>query len=163
MARRARERAAWLAPGEVVVGVGGTASLRSDRPKKGDHRIHVAAETARGVLGLSLTLAKEQRDRGGEEEVAARLVLNLLAEVVELPGRLALPLLPGEQVQREEVSSAGTLADLFAGRVEAVCVEMDGRVHVPEQKPTALVAGSFNPQHEGHLALAALVGRWRSS
>src|SRR5436305_8179774 len=32
MARRARERAAWLAPGEPVVGIGGTASLRSDRP-----------------------------------------------------------------------------------------------------------------------------------
>src|SRR5689334_22007670 len=41
MARRARERAAWLAPGEAVVGIAASASLRSDRPKKGDHRIHV--------------------------------------------------------------------------------------------------------------------------
>jgi hypothetical protein len=159
LARRARERAAWLAPGEVVVGVGATASLRSDRPKKGDHRVHVAAQTARGALGLSLTLAKEQRDRGGEEEVASRLVLNLLAEAVGVSARLALPLLPGEQVLREDAAASGALADLFAGRAEAVCVEVDCRAHVPQEKPAALVAGSFNPLHEGHLGMAALAAR----
>src|SRR4051794_18918483 len=107
MARRARERAVWLAPGEPVVGLGGTASLRSDRPKKGDHRVHLAAawtsaggsEHAQGgLVSLSLQLAKEQRDRDGEEEVASRLVLNLLAEAFGLSARLSLPLLPGEQV-----------------------------------------------------------------
>src|SRR5207253_2225903 len=76
LARRARERAVWLAPGVDVLGVGCTASLRSDRPKKGDHRIHAAAATAQGVRTLSLTLAKEQRSRQGEEEVAARRVVN---------------------------------------------------------------------------------------
>src|SRR5438034_8081048 len=32
----------------TVAGVACTASLRSDRPKKGEHRIHVAAATAAG-------------------------------------------------------------------------------------------------------------------
>src|SRR5438093_5579606 len=42
MARRALERARWLAPGEQVYGLGCTASLCSDRPKRGDHRVHVS-------------------------------------------------------------------------------------------------------------------------
>src|SRR5690349_6017210 len=38
MAQRALERARWLAPGERVCGAGCTASLATDRPKRGDHR-----------------------------------------------------------------------------------------------------------------------------
>jgi hypothetical protein len=159
MARRARERAAWLAPGEPVVGAGGTASLRSDRPKKGDHRVHVAAATSRAVVSLSLTLAKDKRERHQEEDLAARLVLNVLAEAFELPGRLALPLLPGEEVHREQTANPDVLAELFAGRWEAVCVEPDGRLRAEAPRPAALLAGSFNPLHEGHLRLAELAAR----
>src|SRR5262245_6491898 len=42
MARRAAERASWLAPRAAVAGVACTASLATDRPKRGDHRFHVA-------------------------------------------------------------------------------------------------------------------------
>ena len=159
MARRARARAAWLAPGEAVVGLGCTASLRSDRPKKGDHRIHVALAASAGLVSLSLRLARDRRDRATEEEVVSRLILNLLAEGFDLSARLALPLLPGEQVGREDIPAPGLLAALFAGRAEAVCVEPDGRVRGDGDRPAALVAGSFNPLHVGHKGLAALAAR----
>jgi nicotinamide mononucleotide (NMN) deamidase PncC len=159
MARRARERGAWLAPGEEVVGIGATASLRSDRPKKGDHRVYLAAAMAGGVVSLSLRLAKEQRDRASEEEVVSRLVLNLLAEAFDLSARLDVPLLPGEQVQREDSPAGGALAALFAGHIEAVCVEPEGRVRADAARPAALLAGSFNPLHEGHVGLSALAAR----
>ncbi len=159
MARRAFERAAWLVPGERSAGVACTASLRSDRPKKGEHRVHVAAATEAREVSLWLVLAKEQRDRGGEEEVASRLVLNALAEAFGLPSLLSLPLLPGEEVRREVFPAQGPLAGLFAGRVDAVCVEADGRLRVGGPAPAVLVAGSFNPLHEGHRGLAALAAR----
>src|SRR5262245_15364828 len=38
MARRAYERGRWLAPTARILGLGCTASLASDRPKKGEHR-----------------------------------------------------------------------------------------------------------------------------
>jgi hypothetical protein len=37
LARRTLERARWLAPGAAVYGLGCTASLVSERPKRGDH------------------------------------------------------------------------------------------------------------------------------
>src|SRR5438046_10352789 len=43
LAQRALDRANWLAPGEVTLGLGCTASLVSDRPKRGDHRIFVSS------------------------------------------------------------------------------------------------------------------------
>src|SRR5690349_220047 len=79
MATRAFERARWLAPGSPVAGAACTASLRSDRPKRGEHRFHVAVRTASGTTTHSLTLAKEARTREGEEEVVALVLLNALA------------------------------------------------------------------------------------
>ena len=59
MATRAQQRARWLAPGATTAGVGCTASLRSDRPKRGDHRFHVSVHTGLRTATHSLTLVKE--------------------------------------------------------------------------------------------------------
>jgi hypothetical protein len=158
LAVRARERAAYLAPGAWVAGIGCTASLRSDRPKRGEHRAHVAAATETGALVQSLTLAKEQRDREGEEIVVSRLIVNALAEALALPERLALPLLPGEVVIREE-QAGGLLARFLAGEVPAICVEPDGRLRSNGPMPGLLLAGSFNPLHEGHCTMATVAER----
>src|SRR5262245_56627496 len=48
IAQRAHARARWLAPGETVIGLGCTASLVSDRPKRGDHRVQVATHSEVG-------------------------------------------------------------------------------------------------------------------
>jgi hypothetical protein len=180
LAVRARERAAHLALGETVIGIGCTASLRSDRPKRGDHRVHVAAATESGTIVLSLTLAKEQREREGEEAVASWLALNALAEAFDLPGRVALPLLPGEAVQREEHPDR-LLGQFLRGEPAALRVEPDGRMlpgrsHVERDSfrsasPTnemnsvlqpsseVILPGSFNPLHEGHCGMAAVAAR----
>src|SRR5262245_33641137 len=58
MAERARHRAAALArPGELPIGLGATASLASDRPKRGDHRCHigVATQVSTEVTAVVLT------------------------------------------------------------------------------------------------------------
>jgi hypothetical protein len=158
MALRARDRAAHLAPGERVVGIGCTASLRSDRPKRGDHRVHVASAHETGTVVRSLTLAKEQRDREGEELVVARLILEALAEAFGLSARVALPLLPGETVEREE-QPGGLLPRFLARQAARLCVEPDGRMRQDSPPPVALLPGSFNPVHEGHRGMAAVATR----
>src|SRR5262245_35841964 len=76
MAERARERAAALAgPGAEPVGLGATASLVSDRPKRGEHRGHVAVATDAGVEVSSIVLEKGRRDRAGEEDLMARAIV----------------------------------------------------------------------------------------
>src|SRR5579883_3392255 len=80
MARRAQERARWLAPGQAVAGIACTASLRSDRPKRGQHRFHIAIQTNPYVHTYSLTLTKEARSREEEEQLLDLVFLNALAE-----------------------------------------------------------------------------------
>ncbi len=159
MARRALERARWLAPGQSVVGIACTASLRSDRPKRGDHRFHVAIQTNHHVCNYSLILAKEARLREEEETVVDRVLLNALAEVLNLHERVDVPLLPGESIGRQMYPADDALLALVEGRQRVVCVERDGRFLVDVPRPLLLLPGSFNPLHTGHIALAEVAAR----
>ena len=89
MAMTARERVCSACP-EIssadrnkIIGVGATSALVSDRPKRGEHRIHLAAVSASGALSIALTLEKGGRDRSGEERLAADLILLALERFAE--------------------------------------------------------------------------------
>lgn len=86
-----------------VVGVGATATIATNRPKRGDHRCHVAVSggAAETPVVYSLTLAKGERDRAGEEELVSLLVLQALAEGCGLRTDLPLDLVAGEHVERD--------------------------------------------------------------
>ena len=73
-----------LGPHPSLAGIAATASLASDRPKRGPHRVHLAAQTAEATVTWSLELVKGRRSRAEEEQLVARLVLNLIAEVCGL-------------------------------------------------------------------------------
>jgi hypothetical protein len=62
------------------IGLGATASLASDRPKRGRHRLHAALQTARYTACVSLTLVSGRRTRADEESLAADLLLAFLAD-----------------------------------------------------------------------------------
>lgn len=159
MARRAYDRARKLAPGVPVAGVGCTASLATDRPKRGDHRFFLCVQTRLRPTAYSLTFLKGRRDRAGEEAVLDAILLDALAEAFGISQRLDVPLLAGEQVASETHPAADPLARLAAGELSAVCQEPDGRARIDAPKPTALLCGSFNPLHEGHARLAEVAAR----
>jgi hypothetical protein len=156
LAVRAQQRARRLAPGVPTAGVGCTASLLSDRPKRGDHRFHLSVHTGVRTTTYSLTLVKGVRDRQGEEHIIDLVLLNSLAAAFGVPDRLNVPLLPGEEIVVETKTEGEALARFLAGETAALHVEMDGRMCPDAPKPVLLLAGSFNPLHEGHLRLAEI-------
>jgi hypothetical protein len=162
LARRALERARQLAPAEAVAGVGCTASLATDRPKRGDHRFHLAVvRSDGGGEAFSVVLQKGARDRPHEEAVLDAVLLNALAEVFGVVLRVDPGLLPSEEIRRHPLSRA-PLALLVAGAPDApaaVCVEADGRHRLDGPRPPALLPGAFNPLHHAHRALAAEAAR----
>src|SRR5207253_6787338 len=89
MARRALARAAHRSgPGARLVGVGVTASLVTDRPKRGEHRCHIAVTDGASVDLVSIVLDKGAHDRMAEEDLVARATLFTLARTcgVDTPG-----------------------------------------------------------------------------
>jgi hypothetical protein len=159
MAARALDRARWLAPGAPVLGVGCTASLATDRPKRGDHRFHVAVHSGDGVTIHSLTLVKGARDRPGEEAVLDAVLLNALATACGIPERVPPPLLAGEEVVVEQTALGDLFANLIRGERSVVCMEADGRLRGDAPPPAALLPGAFNPVHAGHWGMAEAAAR----
>jgi hypothetical protein len=89
MAIACRGRAATLAePDTRIGGVGCTAALVTDRPKRGEHRAHVAVATDGSIASWSLTLDKGARDRSGEDRVVADMVLRAIATASGVAGPL---------------------------------------------------------------------------
>jgi nicotinamide mononucleotide (NMN) deamidase PncC len=156
MARRARERAGILDPDAMAtVGLGATASLASDRPKKGEHRCHIAVATSDGVAVTSIVLEKGRRNRAAEEDVVARTIVTALARAcgVNAPSPDSL-LAAGDRVAEGHRPPSEPLGLLLAGAIERLTALPDGQLERGAPTPRAVLPGSFNPLHAGHLGMA---------
>lgn len=99
MAEAAYRRALALREAEApVIGLACTATIATDRLKRGDHRCAVATCDGAGSAVYELILAKGKRDRAGEEDVVSRLLLHALAEACGVDSEPALGLLEGEHL-----------------------------------------------------------------
>ncbi len=155
MAAAAHRRALCLRVGDApVIGVGCAAAISSDRPKRGDHRCHVAVWDAKGVTSYSLRLTKGLRDRAGEEEVVSRLVIRALCDAAGITFSLDLGLEGDERLTVEQAVYEDPLQAALAGHVRTVTLHPDGRVVADNPVQGGVLSGSFNPLHEGHERLA---------
>jgi nicotinic acid mononucleotide adenylyltransferase len=156
MARSARARAARLMPaGTNLVGLGATAALVSDRPRKGEHRFHVACASAAGVVHCTGVLAKGRRDRAAEEDLVSRAIVLFLAGACGIAAPSPRSLLDAdEQFTETAVANLDTIDQLVAGELNRITVQPDGQMMLSAPPPGLLLPGSFNPVHTGHMLLA---------
>lgn len=155
MAGRAYTRGRWLRPdAEQVIGLTCTATIVTDRPKRGEHRAHIATWQPERVIRTTLHLEKGARDREGEEALVSRVILNALAEAAGLGERVATDITERDSLKCVVVDLSHKARLLHDGEIERYGVADDGRFIPPEVNPRALLSGAFNPLHEGHLDLA---------
>ena len=156
MAERARQRAVALGRADAAhVGLGATASLASDRPKQGDHRCHIAVATGADTDVVSIVLDKGKRDRPGEEDLVARAIVLCLARAcgVDAPSPES-GLGSGDRLSRGSRPATSAIDELLAGKTARVTVCPDGQLLRAAPVPAAVLPGSFNPKHAGHVGLA---------
>jgi hypothetical protein len=156
MARSARERATRLAP-EVPdpVGLGATAALVSDRPRKGEHRFHIAFANSAGIAHCTGIMAKGRRDRAAEEDVVARAIILWLANACGIAAPSPRSLLDrDEDFAEAETADVDAIDRLLAGEFDRVTAQPDGRLMLSAPRVPVLLPGSFNPLHAGHVLLA---------
>ena len=135
-----------LADSVGLIGVGCTASLSTDREKRGDCRVHIATQTLRRTTTCSLQLAKGARTRWEEERLVADLIFNMIFDAgkdvpsgvgaeesvpflagtskdVAIEEILPLGLKDGEKVLARRTVASAPLIDLFFGKTLAVLWE----------------------------------------
>ena len=163
MARSARARAARLVPaGTDLVGLGATAALVSDRPRKGEHRFHIACATSARIAHCTGVMAKGRRDRAAEEDLVSRAIVLWLAHAcgVDAPSPRSL-LEADEQFAETVVATSDTVDQLLAGELDRITVQPDGQMMLSAPRPLVLLPGSFNPVHAGHVMLAQVAEELR--
>ncbi len=154
MAEFAYRRAMRLTDGSTpCLGVACTATIATDRAKRGSHACSIAVYDGATLRSFDLTLTKGARDRAGEERLISLLIIRAIADACSVTAP-DLALEPSETLNAHEEPHPDPLTLLLRGDIERVFVSMDGRVHLESAPPVALLSGSFNPLHAGHEQLA---------
>lgn len=114
---------------QAVFGLGCTASLATDRDKKGAHRAHLALQTHSTTYSVQLNFSS---DRQTEETLLCDALWDLSSVLLGEPPSAAI---------RTTVAPADW-QDLVIGKQTAIATaQHDGKLLIP---------GSFNPPHAGH-------------
>jgi nicotinamide mononucleotide (NMN) deamidase PncC len=154
MAMAAYVRARKLSDAEPhsLRGIGATASLASNRPKRGAHRIHAAWQSADTTVAVSCELEKSLRTRLEEEHFATELLLAIFAEaagVAQVPRTI-----DGVAIERREQRAKPSWTELLLGTRTQVAAE-NVKQH-DDQRPAILFPGAFNPIHAAHEQMAEI-------
>jgi hypothetical protein len=170
LAREAYSRAMHLSVAEhgltlsaaaPVLGIGCTAAVASTRPKRGEHRCHVAAYSSAGVATYSLRLAKGRRDRAGEDVVVGRLVLRAIFEAAGLQqladfSSAALLLEPATTDSSADSSAASAVETVPVAQrtavTDALQAVMDGVVKTAVVLPTTTADAAAAAQSQQFFA-----------
>ncbi len=155
MARAAWARGMTLREQDApIVGLACTATIATDRTKRGDHRAFIATWDDDMATTDAVVLEKGLRDRAGEEDVVSRLVIFAIARACGVSAELDLGLASSERLETETMRHADPVRRLLDSDARWVTVHPDGRMVVDGDAPQALLPGSFNPLHAGHTELA---------
>lgn len=148
----------------ALVGVGCTASLASDRPKRGPRRVHAAVQRSDRTEVHSLALVEPDGDRARDETVATAFLLSVIAGACGVdPSGLRKWLPTGRNdgaITVDAEQAPLPRVELLLGQRSCAVVKPRSAVEhfaAADQPPLPVVfPGAFNPPHAGHLHMAAL-------
>jgi nicotinamide mononucleotide (NMN) deamidase PncC len=157
MAVMGLERARRLVAENVpLAGIGCTASLASDRPKRGEHRLHVALQTDRVTQSWSVTLVKGRRSREQEEDIVGRVVLAAMCGSMAPTSSLGVT--DDEPMEEQRTVAPPAWSELYRGERSAVLAVGDSAVIESERR--LIFPGAFHPRHAGHRDMAEFAARF---
>ncbi|MCP5100175.1 MAG: hypothetical protein GY943_31870, partial [Chloroflexi bacterium] len=155
LAGRAFTRARWLENTDTpLVGLACTATIVTDRPKRGEHRAHIAAWQPERLIRCGVHLQKGVRDRTGEENLVSNVMLNVLAQACGLDIKLTLPFHANDELIEMVDNFEEAAIKLHRRDIAYFGVEADGHIQNENGVPKLILSGAFNPLHDGHLDLA---------
>jgi hypothetical protein len=162
MAVAAYERARRLAPDadpKTLVGVGATASLASDRPKRGERRGYVAYHISDLTWEAYYSLDEFPADRASDELIAAEQTLAAVAKsCIPFSAVAGLHAAVGHGAIGND-----QLVELLHGQTRRLFIEPEATHDYLEESEirdaSLLFPGAFNPPHHGHLQMIAVAER----
>lgn len=146
------------------LGISATASLASERPKRGGHRAFVAVQSAKSTASYSLELDKGKRTRRDEEKLVCDFILQAWGRGCRLLEKPSLELTPADHLEIVEEIAGEALSELFAGSCGLLWSLPSGDMLSAHERPAGgaipaaggVLCGAFNPLHAGHEQLRTI-------
>ena len=156
MASHAYQRALRLSSGDApVIGVGCSASIATNRSKRGKHACRVCVVERTRYTQYALTLEKGGRERFQEETLVSKIIITGIAKACGLEPGLDLNLQKTEPLKIHSSSYRDPLDSLLAEEVGTISIASDGHMDYDQiAGNVAVLSGAFNPMHAGHTQLA---------
>ena len=149
-------------PGEgyVFFGIGMSATIATDRVKRGDHRMSLAVRDAFGVVAHEVVLTKGLRDRAGEEELLSRFALDAIAGASGVL-HTAAPAWSDDEIVATSLDPVPTVRRFLEGERPALRLAADATWsdEIAADR-LAIVSGAFHPVHDGHFELARVASEY---
>ena len=144
-----------------VLGVGISGALRSNFERKGLHHAYISLVDQKKYTTYYIILDKNKRSREEEDYFIGYNVLNLINTPITETPTLVGELLPGDEIK---VLESKDTIDLLLSTLETTTLNiifLPGGKMLANQilKKCAVIPGSFNPLHDGHVALAEAVAK----
>jgi hypothetical protein len=141
------------------LGIGVASALATDPPRSGCDRAHLAVVGEGTAGGWFLNLDAWPGDRDHQELLTGAATLLAAWRGAGCgPGEPRGPAGLVESLSPQAPDPAYWLDRVVSGRLPWVRCESDGSWSGTGKTPAAVLAGSFNPLHDGHLGLAAAAG-----
>ena len=142
-----------------IIGLGLTAALATDRDRRGSDRIHIATFDGIRIAKVDQVFDRSFNRRCDQETHLESLLLRALADAMGVALWADLVEADGPRLEHSYLVVGDEFAALRDGRQPWLTVYADGRQRPGGELPGAVVAGSFNPLHDGHVALLAAARR----
>ncbi|MBR62024.1 MAG: hypothetical protein CL904_05125 [Dehalococcoidia bacterium] len=135
----------------MLIGVGCTATIATDREKKGDHKAYISIMSEQGLTNWYVQFTKGLLTRSQEEQSISHAILYALSNTINLSDKLDIELDQG--VELEYIGFDYGVSDLVDDS-GYLYFEIDTPIKVGNEfNPGAILPGSFDPIHAGHTAL----------
>lgn len=161
MARKAYKRATQLRSdmSSPAIGVACTATIATDREKRGSHRGYIVIWTAVGSQNYMFELDKGLNDRDAEELLVSQLLIQAIGIAAGLKSQVDIELTSNESLIVTGITYKDSINSLLVEHIDTVTVCPDGTLIENGRFEGAILAGSFDPPHRGHWELAEITSK----
>ena len=137
-----------------VLGISCTAAISTDRERKGANQAYVSVWRADGSTSAHLHMKKGLRTRQQEEALVSELIINEIANSI-FPNFVTTINISSEDSLKRNKTAFPTPFDALIGKqIRSFMVTRKGEIYEDAKFSGAILSGSFNPLHLGHLKLA---------
>ena len=137
-----------------VLGISCTAAISTDRERKGANQAYVSVWGADGSTSAHLHMKKGLRTRQQEEALVSELIISEIANTIFPNSATTINISSEDSLKRNKTVFATPFDSLIGKQIRSFMVTSKGEIYEDAKFSGAILSGSFNPLHLGHLKLA---------